>query len=391
MSISVKSLIDDATSSVLSIFNPNALGTQSSISALQYPMSIKGSEDRHSSYLVFYAVKAMVNKTASSNKSPSAISSQAYGFNTMSTSANSASLSSQGVSHRQSRAMAGNFREQTLCAIQMYVPNMMESMNHNFDKQEGSFVQDMILSMRDALSSGKDLPGKFVDAATAATQQAVKQIGISVGGALQAYNPQITGVTLGDRGAQMYNGTSVRQQNFTYQFRPRSLAELKEVGKILYSFLKYSSATNIGSASLADVTRVGGSSTESVGVDKAADAIRELSSDTEGYSVIEVPPLWYIEERINKHAGNNPRYTPKFAFGPAALTSVRINKTPEQIYETFSGTAGDSIAIDMDLTFTELRPIYSNYWDLLCGEGGSKLGEVDSGNFFFGSGSSSGG
>lgn len=92
--------------------------------------------------------------------------------------------------------------------------------------------------------------------------------------------------------------------------------------------------------------------------------------------------MWYIEERVNQmNSEGNARYTPKFAMGPCAITNIRINKSPDQTYDTFAGTAGDPIAIDLEFTATELRPVHRGFWDAIT----SNLGNPDSGEFFFGS------
>lgn len=309
---------------------------QKGIQAFQYPLTMKGSDNRHSSYLVFYAVKPTTG-----------------------------GLSNDSINNRSISTVKGKFNEETVAVVQMYMPNMNENISHNYDSNDGGFVQDLLMNYASSGVPGEDRMDKLQNAMGAVANTAIQKLIIEVGGLTQRYNAQLTGNILGDRSAQMYRGTGVRQQNFLFQLRPRSLAELKEVGQILKTFLIYSSAKNRGAVSLKDL----GIPTES-----------KMGAGM-GYTSLEVPPLWFIEERINQEGSNKVRYTPKFAMGPAAITNIRINKTPDQIYDTFAATAADAVAIDLELTLTELRPVYRDYWEALT----DGLGTPDTGEFFFGS------
>ncbi|QAY01314.1 baseplate tail tube cap [Aeromonas phage ZPAH1] len=316
---------------------------QKGISALQYPLTLKGSDNRHSSYLVFYAVKPTTG-----------------------------GLSNNDITERSMRSVKGSFNEETLAVIQLYMPNMNENISHNYDSNDGGFIQDVLMNYRANASDQDGMMDKAGNAASATGKAALQKLAVEVGGLTQRFNSQVTGNVLGDRSAQMYKGTSVRQQNFLFQFRPRSLAELKEVGQIIKTFMVLSSAENRGAVSLADL---------------GLDTQSQIASG-EGYTSLEVPPLWFIEERVSQDQTQKIRYTPKFAMGPAGISNIRINKTPDQLYDTFSASAADSIAIDFELTVTELRPVYRDYWEELT----KGLGTPDTGEFFFGSyGSGNGG
>lgn len=314
------------------------------IKALQYPLTMKGSDNRHSSYLVFYAVQPM-----------------------------GSGLSNSQISERSMRSVKGDFKENTIAVIQLYMPNMNENINHNYDSNDGGFIQDVLMNYKANAKDSDGMLDKAANGVTSSIDAAMQKMLIEVGGLTQKFNAQVSGNILGDRSAQMYRGTGVRQQTFLFQFRPRSLAELKEVGQIIKTFMVYSSAKDRGSVSIADATGLNTSSTIGQG---------------EGYTSLEVPPLWFIEERVNQDQGQKIRYTPKFAMGPAGVTNIRINKTPDQIYDTFAATAADSIAIDFEITVTELRPQYRDYWEALT----NGIGSPDNGEFFFGSyGSGNGG
>lgn len=342
---------DMANSSDMMLTNPgNTTGDR--ISALQYPLSIKGSENRHSSYLCFYAVEAV------------------KGGN---------DLGSGNIDKRAMAAVEGKYNENTLAVIQMYMPNMMENISHNYDKNDTTMIEQMIMNASQAMqqTQGDNVVKKGIAGGKAALHVGVHEAGVVLAKKTKEFNPQMTGQVLGGRGTHMFSSTGLRQQNFIYQFRPRSLAELKEVGRILRAFLVYSSASNTGAA---DITNTINRISKSVGSDYKVETT--LEDTLNPYNTIKVPPLWFIEERVNYgSSAHKIRYTPKFAMGPCAITNIRINKTPEQIYETFYETAGDPIAIDLELTFQELRPVYADYWAALT----SNLGDTDDGSFFFGS------
>ncbi|EHT4942425.1 Tail-tube assembly protein [Vibrio vulnificus] len=304
-----------------------------SIVSLQYPLTIQGERDRHSSYLVFYAVQP-----------------------------DAKGLSNKSLEARSQASVTGQYKEQTKAVIQLYMPNMVENVSHNYDSNDGGFIQDL---MSNGLISGAPGIDRSLNVGAIA-KTVVDTVNVGLGTVAQRYNAQVTGKILGNRAAAMYKHTAPRQQTFMFQLRPRNLAELKEVGRIIRTFLINSSATLKGSVSFDEAfnTDVGG--------------LAGYSGDA--HTVLEIPPLWFIEERINKQ-NTSVRYTPKFTFGPASITNIRINKTPDQVYETFNRTAGDPIAIDLEITLTELRPQFSSYYDLAT----RNLGKPDSGDFFFNS------
>ncbi|MGL6228681.1 MAG: baseplate tail-tube junction protein [Culicoidibacterales bacterium] len=335
--MAIASIISDDT------INPGVLtnktNNQSGIRAFQYPLTINGAEDRHPNYLVFYAVKPKSGATG---------------------------LTSQDIDKRASASVNGKFNEETLCVIQMYMPNMVENISHSYDDNDGGFLQDLVQNFNTNIGQGQ---GMLSAGGEALIDTAVDKVTIEAKKLSQEYNAQITGNVLGSRSASMFKNTQLRQQNFIFQFRPRNLAELKQVGLIIKEFMVNSSATNLGQAN--------------VGHDIAPGSTNiEVGGTIGTYNKIEVPPLWFVEERINRAGTNSAnRYTPKFAMGPASITSVRINKTPDQTYDSFDRTAGDPIAIDLEITLQELRPVYSDYWKALT----SNLGGADNGELFFGS------
>uniref|UniRef100_UPI003D23B752 baseplate tail-tube junction protein n=1 Tax=Aeromonas rivipollensis TaxID=948519 RepID=UPI003D23B752 len=52
-----------------------------------------------------------------------------------------------------------------------------------------------------------------------------------------AYNAEMGGnKVLGNRQAELFKGTALRTQTYLFPLRPRNLAELKEVGRIIATF-----------------------------------------------------------------------------------------------------------------------------------------------------------
>ena len=300
--------------------------------AFQYPLTVQDEEDRHSSYLVFYAVQAQ-----------------------------GGGLKNSSLDKRSLDSVSGKFKEETLCTIQLYMPAMNEQVQHNYDQNDGGFLQDMMVNM--SAKPGADKSGLIASA----TRTAVDRLAVQAGSVGQQFNAQVSGQVLGSRSAAMYKSSQPRQQTFRFQLRPRNLAELKQVGYIMRAFLVYSAATHGGHVSLQDV----------IGEEWSSYA-GDYANGGEGFSVVNVPPLWFCEERVKKGQVTN-RYTPKFAFGPAAVTSVRFDKTPDQVTATFNRTSGDPIAVDMEITLTELRPQFAEYYKRLT----KNLGQQDTGEFEF--------
>jgi hypothetical protein len=110
-----------------------------------------------------------------------------------------------------------------------------------------------------------------------------------------------------------FTGTALRKQKFTFDLRPRNQAELVQIAGMI-KFFKANSATSA------------------------------VSND-----YIRVPSRWYIEEV--EASGVSNRIIPVFKFGPAFLTSVEIDYTPDGTWKSFE--TGDPIAIKLTLEFIE--------------------------------------
>ncbi|EPW5499107.1 TPA: baseplate tail-tube junction protein [Vibrio vulnificus] len=309
---------------------------------IQFPSGLMS--DQHASSLMFYAVRAMPREGSLSN----------------------ASLDERGIG-----AVTGRFNEQTICMINLPMTTHNENTSHAYDTNDGGFIQDLVTNY-DATMAGKSgfdvaAAGKsFIDTS-------IQAMSVQIDRAKQEYNAQVSGSVLGSRSAAMYKNSEPRQHTFRYQLRPKNLSELKQVGRILRDFQVYSAATNHAVSSM-----IGGETDLSWGDKSLGTWGGTITGDgLSRYNKLEVPPLWFVEELI--HDRDKLRFTPKFAFGPAAIISVRIDKTPDQVYQTFKQSAGDPVAIDLEITMQELRPMYADYYKAVS----SKLGQQDVGGLNF--------
>lgn len=109
-----------------------------------------------------------------------------------------------------------------------------------------------------------------------------------------------------------FTGTHLRRQKFSFDLRPRNPDELAQIAGMI-KFFKENSATSL-----------------------------------QGDTWLRVPSRWYIEEMSNQ---NSSRVIPLFRFGPAFLTNVDVDYTPDGSWKTFE--SGDPIAIKLHLEFME--------------------------------------
>lgn len=110
-----------------------------------------------------------------------------------------------------------------------------------------------------------------------------------------------------------FTGTQLRRQKFVFDLRPRDINELKQIAGLL-QFFKANSATTLNDG-----------------------------------DYMRIPSRWVIEEIPSPKA---KRIIPPFRFGPAFLTNVHIDYTPDGSWKKF-GT-GDPIAMTLTLEFMEM-------------------------------------
>lgn len=204
--------------------------------------------------------------------------------------------------------------------IRLYMPSIQENIDHEYNQNKSTIYADLINSLAD---------GDVMKAGTQIANRMAQEVQNS------RTMQQVNGETQRNQEVSLYKGTQMRSQTFKFELRPKNTTELKHIGRIIHLFRKYSSATEIA-------TR--GGTKDSIGT-------------------LKVPPVWFVEERIKD--SNQLRYIQPFFLGPAVVTSVKVDKTPDQIYQSVSGTSGDPIHINLEVTMQETIPTYSQYWDTL--------------------------
>lgn len=296
--------------------------------SLTYPHDLKSSNN-HSNFMMFRAIE--LDSTT-----------KAY-YGNMRT-----NFTSQSTTKAASEG--GKLDSNILTTIALYAPNMVEEITHEFDKYGttplaefasaafGAAGQVAQGNVGEGVAGGKAAGLEFAGATVANTER-----GLMSKARAQALSSG--SIVLKDNvSVNAFKSTALRSQTFLYTFMPKSLDELKEVGNIIKAFWGYSLATPTSATKIPSF----GEENFDRGVAKYSGAYK-------------TPPVWMIEEVSDMT--NVQRYTPRFIFGPAGITSVKLNRTPDQYWRTFVGTAGDSSAIEMEVTFTELIPMNRNIYE----------------------------
>lgn len=226
-------------------------------------------------------------------------------------------------------------KENTLAYIQLYMPSLTEELGHSYEKSESGFLADVANQIGKFQSGERDFTNTddLMSAGGSIGESALEAIKSMGAGAVKSQLAQTEGRIFGEKSTSVYQETNLRTQQFNFRLIPKDLQELKAVGKIIHYFRKYSSAK----------------------------LLSDTYKDETSYNTIEVPPIWYIEERVRDK--ELPRYIPKFNFGPAIITNVNVNKTPEDLYKYFDKTGGDPTSVEIQLSFQELIPVYQQYWE----------------------------
>ena len=233
----------------------------------------------------------------------------------------------------------------TLGMIQMYMPAITEAVNHDYGTSDTSVLNDLAESVMVAQQKGGDTLQKLQTGAGAFGERLLDR-GVQAATSNQAIVME-TGQIQKQRISLLYNGTGLRTQTFNFTLRPRSVSELKHVGEIIYMFRRFSAGTRGQFA-----------------------PTQELAQDVAGsgyntFGVVDAPPIWFVEERVNDT--NQHRSIDKFMFGPAAVTSVKVNKTPDQLYQTIARTGGDPVEVELEISMQEMIPTYSDFWESVRG------------------------
>jgi hypothetical protein len=129
-----------------------------------------------------------------------------------------------------------------------------------------------------------------------------------------------TGQALNPNMELLFNGPTLRQFNFDFQFAPRSDKEAREIKEIIRT-IKIASAPKLD----------GGP----------------------GGAFIKTPDIFQITYK--KGSGDHPFLN---SFKPMALTTMNVNYTASGTYATYDD--GTPVAMSMSLAFQELAPIYAD-------------------------------
>lgn len=198
-------------------------------------------------------------------------------------------------------------------------------------------------------------------------------VGSSVYGIIEdltgGYMQETYGEAVDKRTKLMFNDAEPRQLIYLNTFTFRNINDLIAFAEIyfLFTYLAYPSLSNSGGKMGDKVREIVNNMKSKVddflgkGVGDNQAILNGLEAITD-FQVIKVPPVWKIQT-FTKHstqlsAGNMKvnagNILPSSTFGPAVITSIRFNKTPNSVFNTFRAFPNDPISVEMEITFKEL-------------------------------------
>ena len=302
--------VDDVTTTQQSITTEST--TNKTKNSYTYPASIDSTDSPHGSFLV---MRSMNMSSTNKNKF----------FETR---------------NRVSTNQAINY--EILSTINIYMPAIVENITQNYEDAQQSLVGQFM----NEVATGNISAGGLASKATGMA------IGSAVRGFLGHFNDayqQQSGKIVSPNLVGSYKGPERRQQSLTFHFNPKNLAELKEVSSIIKELHLGSLPKRGGVPALLDAP------IDSISSNAGASSSGIREGIKQGLMTYDIPPIWILEEV--KPNSDLIRYTPRFIFGPAGITSIRMNKTPDQYWKTFKDTAGDSASIVLEINFVELFPM----------------------------------
>lgn len=227
------------------------------------------------------------------------------------------------------------------CTLNLYMPALVENISQNWDSAQhsllGQFANEVLTEGdKSAIDTVKSGAGML--------------IGALARGGLGQFNDalqQQKGLIVSDNIVGSYKGPERRVQNMVFQFHPKNISELEAVANIIKE-LHLNCLPSFSGSGAVGVT--------------AGKVDKEIQKGiNESLVTYSIPPVWLLEEVSDAFSNSRgeyyKRHTPRFIFGPAALTNIRMNKTPDQYWRTFKETAGDSASIEIELSFQELFPL----------------------------------
>jgi len=314
----------------------NNSSSKASPTFLSFPDSLKTDENLYKNCLHFACVDPITTST---------------GVQALSTSYRAAAIN-------YSENAATTPTQKHLLDIYLYKPLMVTKLAHTYEAVKSNIIDDIIKGM----SAKNDTPASNGKTSQASDKPAEAGIGETAGKAYDAAETSIiggltnffneaassakqqtTGKAYITPSAAMYKGTAVRTQAFNFKFNPRNQKDLEAMAQIIYYFHYFSLPTFNA---------------------PEAGSFSESAFKSKGATYYDVPKLWYIDEMFGSTEGKDiKRHTPRFIFGPAAITNIEYNMTPDEFSKTLKGTAADPAAIDLSITFTELIPMDSEMYD----------------------------
>ena len=136
------------------------------------------------------------------------------------------------------------------------------------------------------------------------------------------------GVTLNPNLELLFKGPNLRTFNFNFRFTPRSAKESQEIKEIIRVFKK------------------------NMAVQRSTSNLFLLT-----------PRVFTVEYIYNANGDNSGEIHPYLnVFKPMAMTNLNVNYTPDGTYMTYNET-GSVTSYDLQMSFGELEPIYSDEFD----------------------------
>lgn len=185
------------------------------------------------------------------------------------------------------------------------------------------------------------------------------------------------GETVDKRTKLVFNDQEPRQLIYLNTFTFRNINDLIAFAEIyyLFTYLSYpqleTSGGHIGNV-IQEITTeykklLNGEIINGIG-QKGAGENQILAKGIEqlkDFSVIKVPPVWKIQtftkQSQNLQSGNFQvnagSIIPQQTFGPAVITNIRFNKTPNQMFQSFRAFPNDPVQVEVEITFRELFPL----------------------------------
>lgn len=186
------------------------------------------------------------------------------------------------------------------------------------------------------------------------------------------------GEVIDKRTKLMFNDAEPRQMIYLNTFTFRNINDLIAFAEIyfLFTYLAYPQLDNSGGVLGDKVKELVNEAKRlydnfSPGMGDNSLLLSGLEQIT-NFSVIKVPCVWRIQNFVKQETEinsgdfkvNTGSILPQSTFGPAVITSVRFNKTPNQVFNSFRAFPNDPVQVEVEITFKELFPLRRDQiWD----------------------------